>query len=556
MLFFRLPFLCILIKLMVGVHLLLAQDIIDPDEVRSLPAPAADEICTLGHTDIDAHYFVRPEPHVRQRMVLDPEADFQVTFENDCGGNTWPAQAQNAFEHALSIWSVHVQSIIPIRVEATWADIEPLGSAGPTLIIHSSNVVGGEPNTWYPIAQASAMSNIDFLATSNEDFDMTVKINCNVGNWYFGTDANPGGNQLDLVTVVLHEVGHGLGFLGTMEGDPDAQTAEWGRRSNSQVYPLIYDRFVQDGDEVQVIDESVYPNDSGPLYQAVTGQQGGLFFSGQEADRMFTGMPVPLYAPSPWAPGSSYSHVDDETFRQTQDALMRPRIDRAFAIHTPGPVFCGILSDKGWPLGSSCRETLDRDAMIVYEPDMLDFELVNIGNPKDLTFIITNDETSEDPIQGRVEIEGEFFSIVQGGGAFDLEPGNELPVVVRFDPASTGEKSGQLRVFHNAFNETSPIDVPLAGDALERDELARLDQNFPNPFDISTQINYGLTKESDVRIDLFTVTGQLVKTLVNERKQGGNHEVVLDAGNLSSGMYLYRIIVDGFSDTRKLLLVR
>jgi hypothetical protein len=555
---FRLTTLCTLIKLIVGVHLLLAQEITDPDEVRSLPAPAADEICTLGHTDIDAHFFVRPEPHVRQRMVLDPEADFQVTFENDCGTNIWPVQAQNAFEHALSIWSVHVQSLIPIRVEATWADIEPLGSAGPTRIIHSSSFIGGESNTWYPIAQASAMSNIDFVtAIDDEDFDITVQINCNVGNWYFGTDASPGGNQLDLATVVLHEVGHGLGFLGTMEANNNTQTAEWGIDRNNQPNPLIYDRFVQDGDDVKVIDESVYPNDSGPLYEAVTGQRGGLFFSGQDTDRMFTGMPVPLYAPSTWVSGSSYSHVDDEPFRQTQDALMRPRIDRAFAIHTPGPVFCGILSDKGWPLGNSCREFLDRDAMIVFEPDRLDFELVNIGNPKELTLMITNDETSEDPIQGRVEIEGDTFSIIQGGGSFDLEPGDELPVVVRFDPVSPGEKSGQLLVFHNAFNETSPINVPLIGEALERDVLARLGQNFPNPFNISTQINYGLPQESDVRIDLFTVTGQLIKTLVNERKPAGDdHYVILEAGNLSSGIYLYRIIVDGFAETNKMMLIR
>jgi len=96
----------------------------------------------------------------------------------------------------------------------------------------------------------------------------------------------------------------------------------------------------------------------------------------------------------------------------------------------------------------------------------------------------------------------------------------------------------------------------LTGEALESDILAKLEQNFPNPFQSRTQINFGLPQDSNVRIDLYSVNGQRVKTLVNDWRNAGDHELLFDAGSLSSGMYFYRIVVDGYSDTKKLLLVR
>lgn len=550
-----------------AVSPLFAQTDPGPGHIRSLPAPDTDQICTLGHSDVDAHYFIRPEPHVRQRMLLQQEADFQVTFENSCNGSTWPNQAQAAVEYALSIWSVHVQSSIPIRVETIWDnDIESLGSAGPTRIIHSSSIPGAETDTWYSIAQASAMSGIDFVTVINtrpdaeESYDIRVRINCEVNNWYFATDGNPGSGQLDLVTAVLHEIGHGLGFIGTMSANNNNQTAEWGippGNEQDNLHPIIYDRFVNDGDDIMVLNESVYPNDSNELYQAVTGNRSGLFFTGENTNRSLAGMPARLHAPNPWQSGSSYSHVHHDEYSGTVNALMRPSIQTAFAIHSPGPAFCGILADKGWPLGINCMEIFERDAIIAVEPDTIDFHLVNIDNSQNRDLIVRNDVLSEDPVQGWIEIEGNEFSIGQGStDTFNLDPGQEQVISLRFEPVTTGIKTGRLLLFHNAINESSPIEIVLTGEALESEILAKMDQNFPNPFNLSTQINYGLPAESDVRIDLYTVTGRHVRTLVNERQSAGPHDVVLDAGGLSSGMYFYRIIVDRYSDTKKMLLVR
>jgi hypothetical protein len=562
----RLLLLCLLIFTATGLIPLLGQVDQSSDNIRSLPAPDTDQICTLGHNDIDAHFFIRPEPRLRQRMMQEQESDFQVTFVNSCNGSTWPAQAQEAFEYALSIWAVHVQSSIPIRVEAVWDDINSLGSAGPTRIIFSDgiNIPGGEPDTWYSIAQASAMANRDYVTEidlrpdQEESYDITVSINCNTNNWHYGTDKNPGSGRYDLVTVVIHEIGHGLGFIGTMDADNNSQTAEWGISpgNNDNLYPIIYDRFVSDGDEIMVLNESIYPNNSSELYQAVTGSRGGLFFTGKNTNRMLAGLPAQLHAPSPWESGSSYAHVHQTEYSNTENALMRPTIQPAFAIHQPGPAFCGILADKGWPMGSGCREFLNRDAVIAYEPDIIDFELVNMGNPKTMDLAVSNTTTSEDTIQGWAEIEGDEFNFIQGAGTFTIPPGLENIISVQFDPSATGIRNGTLFLYHNAINESNPIEIKLTGEALKGDVLAQMEQNFPNPFDISTRINYGLPEDSDVRIDLYSVTGQYIQTLVNEPKTAGHHHIILESAGLSSGMYFYRIIVNRFAETKKMLLIR
>lgn len=541
-----------------GVQSVTGQSI-NPGDIRMLPAPSPDRICTLDPTDVNAHFSLRAAHDPALFPDIVPQADFEITYVNSCGANTWPDEAIDAFEYAADIWATHIRSNVPIRVEAIWENIGPLGSAGPTFIIHSSNIIGGIPDTWYPIAQANAMAGFDFLATDpDEEFHIEIRMDCGTNNWYFFTDANPGPNQIDFATVVLHEFGHGLGFIGTLEADQGEQEAEWGIQgsNNGDVYPIIYDRLAVDGDDFSLLNENIYPNPSVALYEAATGRRNGLFLTGFDINRMYAGLPAPVYAPLAWSSGSSYSHLDDETFRNTENALMRPRMDQAFAIHTPGPVFCGILSDTGWPLGSNCLIFLDREVLIAVEPDTLDFAVVNIGTTSEKVITIRNEAGSEGTITGMAEIEESGFAIVPASRQFDVEPGESHDVIVRFAPSVTGDHEGVVTVFHNAVNELSPIEITVLGEGIERDVLAVLDQNYPNPFQHSTTIPYALPGESDVRIDIFNVTGQLVSTIVNTRLPPGRDKIIFDSHGLSSGTYFYRIYVDGFAEVKKMMLVR
>jgi len=83
-----------------------------------------------------------------------------------------------------------------------------------------------------------------------------------------------------------------------------------------------------------------------------------------------------------------------------------------------------------------------------------------------------------------------------------------------------------------------------------------LGQNYPNPFNPATVIKYQLPKSSNVKIRVFDILGKEVATLVNEKIEAGYHQVEFNGGDLASGLYLYKIEADGFTDVKKMMLIK
>lgn len=83
-----------------------------------------------------------------------------------------------------------------------------------------------------------------------------------------------------------------------------------------------------------------------------------------------------------------------------------------------------------------------------------------------------------------------------------------------------------------------------------------LSQNFPNPFNPITTINFALPEASKVSLKVYSVIGDEVAELINEEKPAGFHHVDFNASELSSGIYFYEIIIGKFRSIRKMLLIK
>jgi hypothetical protein len=83
-----------------------------------------------------------------------------------------------------------------------------------------------------------------------------------------------------------------------------------------------------------------------------------------------------------------------------------------------------------------------------------------------------------------------------------------------------------------------------------------LSQNYPNPFNPTTNIDYTLSKASDVKLSVYNLLGQKVATVVDSHMGAGTHSVSFDASKLTSGVYFYRLDAGNFSSVKKMLLVK
>src|ERR1044071_1074877 len=268
-------------------------------------------------------------------------------------GTTVGQQRLNAFQFAASIWGATLPNGPVITVRASWAALPctansaTLGSAG------AQDIYRNFPNapvadTWYPVALANVLSGSDRNGSRPE---IVARFNFNLGttgcletrSWYYGLDTNHGSTRINLVTVLLHEFAHGLGFASFTNEQNGSQVSG---------FPSVYDLFLYDNTTnkswPQMTNGERTASGINTSHLVWTGSQVAGDAAILAAGKDSSGRPR-LFAPNPVDSGSSISHWDTVA---SPNQLMEPNINTnlSHSVTLPQDLTFSLLKDIGWCL--------------------------------------------------------------------------------------------------------------------------------------------------------------------------------------------------------------
>ncbi|MCZ8216831.1 MAG: hypothetical protein O9262_11355, partial [Cyclobacteriaceae bacterium] len=194
-------------------------------------------------------------------------------------------------------------------------------------------------NTWYPVALAEKMAAKDLNDT--EGIDIFAQFNSNNSSWHYGLTGSTPAGQYDLVTVVLHELGHGLGFL-------DSYNIENNVASVGLVgtgIPVIYDLGIENGGGQNLF----LTTQSGTENLRTQLTSSNLFYNSPSVKAANANASAKIFAPTTFSSGSSIAHLDESTFPGgSANALMTPQIGTGESNFDPGNIVKGMFADMGW----------------------------------------------------------------------------------------------------------------------------------------------------------------------------------------------------------------
>ncbi len=316
-------------KLLASIVLLISSVLVYAQE----SIPGRKIICPADPNHSD--HFVPPPKSYQERLVngrsnISGGANFEVNYIG------FSNEAQAAFQKAVDIWSSILKSDVTIRIQANWTPLATgvLGSAGPTQFYRDFENTPYK-NTWYAVALAEKLAGKDLNAPNEPDITASFSSSF---DWYLGTDGQPG-NKYDLVTVVLHEIGHGLGFAAYGAGNGDG-IGYW---DLSGGFAGMYSPFIVDGNGASLLDM-----EDGSTALATYFTSNNLFLNNELAVKSNSGTPPKIYAPRTYSGGSSISHWDDATFDGTINALMTHAVGAGEAVLDPGPNTLSVFAEMGW----------------------------------------------------------------------------------------------------------------------------------------------------------------------------------------------------------------
>ncbi len=512
------------------------------------------------------------------------------------GGNpgiTVGQQRLNVFQQAANIWGALLPSAVTIVVRAQFnpqtctATTAVLGSAGPIEVF--ADFVGAElPSTWYHVALANKLAGIDLSPSLDINATFNSNLNGNPGclggrGWYYGFDGNEGTN-VELLPVVLHEMGHGLGFS-TLVGSNGAESGG---------VQDLYETFIRDNtlgltwDNMSQAQRATSAINTGNVVWngMFTTAHAPLQLGGVPTMFVNSGAGLPAAIPVGTAGfGTALTEAGITGNIVLVDDVLAPVTDGCEAL-TNGAALAGniALIDRGL-----CAFTVK--ALAAQNAGAIAVVIVNnvagatppgLGGTDPLVTIPTVSVTLAD---------GNAIKAALGGGVnvtIGLDP-NQLAgadsnhrvklyapnpyengsSISHFDvsalpnllmePAINNDLSSDVDLTLAVFTDLGWLDT-LPTSVGNRPAVTTL-SNYPNPFNPITTIQYELPSTQNVALAIYDVRGQLVRALdVGARAQGPHHVVwngTDDRGNMvASGVYYLRLANAGETLTRKMVLLK
>lgn len=278
---------------------------------------------------------------------------------------TFGTQRLQAVNYALNIWSGVLASSYVGETIQVLARFDPLGGdlfgapgaqAGPVFSATDFNYIYAGPlanhlvqGDLFPGNDASSdpyQHGFEIFAQFNSDVDNDTVLG--TSNWYYGTDGHPG-TDIDLVTVALHEIMHGLGFSTTYDDSTGGYSPTYfdlGDGNGAQPYylPTLFDAYL-----------TTSPTGGTPLTNLTEAERqaaaasNNVYWDGDFGKAANGGVRPRIYAPITYLAGSSLIHLDEATF---SNDLISPVLGLGQVIHAPSPIDIGMLRDLGWDIAA------------------------------------------------------------------------------------------------------------------------------------------------------------------------------------------------------------
>jgi len=469
------------------------------------------------------------------------------------------AEQRTATEYALELWGEQLAGTVPVDINVTVYDFGP-SSSGVLGRSYQQPMTSWGGNIWYCSALGNQLLGYNF-SSSND-----IQLEMNTGyNWYYGLDSKTPSGKYDYVTVMLHEITHGLGFFSICQ--------ENGYFSYSG--PSIYDLQLFQGLDGPCLADIPNASDRAALLISKNLYAGA---PGSNLLQANGGIRVKIYAPGTFASGSSRSHWDSSVSFPT---FMKYSIGSgsANALHTFNNRKMGILLDMGWKL-----PVVDPNAVWVtfyanggegeispqpFSPGVSKILRLNTFTKKGYMFTSWNssaDGTGKEyadrapviisnnlNLYAQWEAKTYTLKFNANGGTMDITskqvtydaPIGELPI-----PVKEGYKFVEWRVANKPINEAMiwnytedmPANAVWTLNTGIAENQRTLLQIVPNPANHTIELQITNYKLQNTNIEFYNIFGQLVKSVpVIEQFVKDTVSQKINISDLPAGLYMVKV---------------